>query len=120
MAMIHFDHDAVRKAYPNVVHIADGDDGDSNTGAFEQDWTRVTLVQSNIDAARTTLNNEAAAVKYQTDRTGEIPGSSQDTVYPSLGDQLDLLYKDIIAGTITTSGGFATAIKATKDKYPKP
>ena len=120
MTMIYFDHDAVRKAYPKVVHIADGDDSDSNTGAFEQDWTRVTLVQSNIDAARTTLNNEAAAVKYQTDRTGEIPGSSQDTVYPSLGDQLDLLYKDIVAGTITTSGGFATAIKATKDKYPKP
>ncbi len=120
MTMIYFDHEAVRKAYPNVVHIADGDDGDSDTGAFEQDWTRVTLVQSNIDAARTTLNAEVAAVKYQTDRTGEVPGSAQDTVYPSIGDQLDLLYKDIVAGTVTTSGGFATQIKATKDKHPKP
>mgnify|MGYP003311124233 CR=1 FL=1 len=48
MAMIHFDHEAVRKAYPNVVHIADGDDGDSDTGAFEQDWTRVTIVQLSL------------------------------------------------------------------------
>ena len=43
-----------------------------------------------------------------------------DTIYPSIGDQLDNLYKDIVAGTLTTSGAFATAIKAVKDKYPKP
>ena len=108
------DHDAIRKAYPNAVTVDDG------AGAFDSSGNSITLVQSNIDAARTTLNNEAAAVKYKTDRTGEITGSSQDTVYPTIGDQLDLLYKDIVAGTITTSGGFATAIKATKDKYPKP
>ena len=108
------DHEAIRKAYPNAVTI------DDSTGAFDSSGNKITLVQSNIDSARTTLNNEAAAVKYKTDRTGEVPGSSQDTVYPKIGDQLDLLYKDIVAGTLTTSGGFATAIKATKDKYPKP
>ena len=108
------DHDAIRKAYPNAVTI------DDRTGAFDASGNSITLVQSAIDAARVTLNNEDAAVKYKTDRTGEVPGSAQDTVYPSIGDQLDLLYKDIVAGTITTSGGFASAIKATKDKYPKP
>ena len=60
------------------------------------------------------------AVKYKKDRVGAYPGASQDTIYPTIGDQLDLLYKDIVAGTVTASGGFATAIKATKDKYPKP
>ena len=112
--MPQYDHEAIRKAYPNAVTIDDG------TGAFDSSGNSITLVQSNIDSARTTLNTEAAAVKYKTDRTGESPGSSRDTVYPSIGDQLDLLYKDIVAGTVTTSGGFATAIKATKDKYPKP
>jgi len=114
MASLFDDHDAIYKAYPNVVTIR------GEEGAFDEDNNKITLVQSNIDAARTTLNTEAAAVKYKTDRTGEIPGSSQDTVYPPIGDQLDLLYKDILAGTVTTSGGFATQIKATKDKYPKP
>ena len=107
------DHDAIRKAYPNTKTIDDG------TGAFDASGNKITLVQSNIDAARTTLNNEAAAVKYKTDRVGEYPGEG-DTVYPTIGDQLDLLYKDIVAGTVTTSGSFATAIKATKDKYPNP
>lgn len=40
--------------------------------------------------------------------------------YPSVKEQLDSLYKDIVAGTVTTSGAFATAIKVVKDKYPKP
>ena len=39
--------------------------------------------------------------------------------YPTIQEQLDSLYKDIVAGTVTTSGAFATAIKAVKDKYPK-
>ena len=108
------DHEAIRKAYPEAVTVDDG------TGAFDNVGAKITLVQSKIDEARTTLNAEAAAVKYKKDRVGADPGTSQDTIYPTIGDQLDLLYKDIVAGTVTTSGGFATAIKATKDKYPKP
>ena len=111
--MAHLDHDAIRRAYPNAKTIDDG------TGAFDASGNKLTLVQSNIDAARVTLNNEAAAVKYKKDRVGYPPGLG-DTVYPSIGEQLDLLYKDIVAGTVTISGGFATRIKATKDKYPKP
>jgi len=108
------DHQAIRKAYPNAVTIDDG------TGAFDASGNKITLVQSNIDAARTTLNAEAAAVKYRIDRLGfPIPGHG-DTTYLSIGDQLDLLYKDILVGKLDATGEFAKAIKATKDKYPKP
>lgn len=40
--------------------------------------------------------------------------------YPSLAEQLDLLYKDITAGKVDATGEFAKALKSTKDKYPKP
>ena len=103
------DHEAIRKAYPNAVTIDDG------TGAFDASGNSISLDQSLIDAARTTLNTEAAAVKYKTDRTTD--GS---TIYASFGDQLDMLYKDIVAGTNTTSGTWATHIKAVKDANPKP
>ena len=103
------DHEAIRKAYPNAVTIDDG------TGAFDASGNSISLDQSLIDAARTTLNTEAAAVKYKTDRTTD--GS---TIYASFGDQLDMLYKDIVAGTITTSCTWATHIKAVKDANPKP
>ena len=103
------DHDAIRKAYPSVAFI------DDTAGAFDKDGKSITLEQSKIDTARTTLNTEAAAVKYKTDRT--INGS---TIYASFGDQLDMLYKDIVAGKLDTTGTWATHIKAVKDANPKP
>ena len=103
------DHQAIRKAYPDAVTIDDA------TGAFKQDGTSISLVQSAIDSARATLDAEAAAVKYKTDRTTD--GS---TTYDTIGDQLDMLYKDILAGKLDTTGTWATHIKAVKDANPKP
>ena len=103
------DHDAIYKSYPTVVSINDF------TGAFDKDGNSVTLEQSKIDAARTTLDDEAAAVKYKTDRT-----TNGSTIYASFGDQLDMLYKDIVAGKLDTTGTWATHIKAVKDANPKP
>ena len=107
------DHEAIYKAYAGTVVSID-----DSAGAFDASGNSVSLDQSKIDSARATLNAEAAAILYQKQRTGEA--GTTDTIYPSIGDQLDNLYKDIVAGTVTTSGAFATAIKATKDKYPKP
>ena len=103
------DHQAIRKAYPDAVTI------DDSAGAFDASGNSVTLEQSKIDAARTTLDAEAAAIKYKTDRT--INGT---TIYASFGDQLDMLYKDIVAGKLDTSGTWASHIKNVKDSNPKP
>jgi|TARA_A100001011_G_scaffold66263_1_gene67288 hypothetical protein len=103
------DHEAIRKAYPDAVTIDDG------TGAFKADGSQITLVQSDIDAARVTLDAEAAAVKYKTDRTTD--GS---TTYDTIGNQLGMLYDDIIAGKVDATGSFAIHNKAVKDANPKP
>jgi len=68
-----------------------------------------------VTKARTELDEEAAKVKYKTDRT-----TNGSTIYASIGDQLDMLYKDIVAGKVDTSGTWATHIKAVKDANPKP
>ena len=104
------DHEAIYKAYAGTVVSID-----DSAGAFDASGNSVTLEQSKIDTARTTLNAEAAAVKYKTDRTTD--GS---TTYASFGDQLDMLYKDIVAGKLDTTGTWATHIKAVKDANPKP
>ena len=103
------DHEAIRKAYPDAVHINDA------IGAFKQDGTQITLVQSDIDAARVTLDAEALAVKYKTDRT-----TNGSTTYDTIGNQLDMLYADMLAGKLDTTGTWATHIKAVKDANPKP
>ena len=103
------DHNAIYKAYSGTVI------GINAQGAWDSNGNLVSLDQSKIDAARVTLDAEAVANKYKTDRTTD--GS---TVYASFGDQLDMLYKDIVAGKLDTTGTWATHIKAVKDANPKP
>ena len=103
------DHEAIYKAYPDAVTVDDG------TGAFDKDGKSITLEQSKIDTARTSLDAEAAAVKYKTDRTTD--GS---TIYDTIGNQLGMLYDDIIAGKVDATGSFAIHNKAVKDANPKP
>ena len=99
------DHEAIRKAYPDAVTIDDG------TGVFKADGTEITVVQSNVDAARVELNK----LKYQTERT-----FSGSTIYAPTGEQLAMIYDDIIAGKLDSTGSFAAHNKAVKDANPKP
>ena len=104
------DHEAIYTASAGTVVSID-----DSAGAFDKDGKSVTLEQSKIDTARTTLDAEAAAVKYKTDRTTD--GS---TIYDTIGNQLDMIYADLVAGKLDTTGTWATHIKAVKDANPKP
>ena len=101
------DHAAIRKAYPSIVTI---DDSFVDYG-LDSSGNKISIVQSDVDAARVELDK----LNYRNDRT--INGS---TTYSSFGDQLDMLYKDIVAGKLDTTGTWATHIKAVKDANPKP
>ena len=107
------DHEAIYEAYKSeakpVVSI------DDTAGAFDADGNSVTLDNTKIANARASLNATAATVKYKTDRT-----TNGSTTYSSIGDQLDMLYKDILAGKLDATGTWATHIKAVKDANPKP
>lgn len=103
------DHAAIRKAYPNTFSIDDA------AGAFDKDGKKINLVQSKINTARNTLDKEAAAVKYKTDRT-----TNGSTKYDTLSNQLDMLYHDLVAGKLDATGTWAKHIKAVKDANPKP
>ena len=110
------DHEAIYEAYKSeakpVVSI------DDTAGAFDADGNSVTLDQTKIDAARTALNTAAAAIAYKSQRTGA--DGTTDTIYDTICNQLDMLYKDMLAGKLDTTGTWATHIAAVKAKYPKP
>ena len=108
---MEFDYFAILKAYPDCTEVIDG------VGAFKSDGTKINLVQSDIDAARSTLDAEAAAVKYKTDRT-----TNGSKIYLPIGDQLDLLWHAIDADTDLKSkfSAFYNSIKEVKDANPKP
>ena len=108
-----YDHEAIYEAYKSeakpVVMV------DDSKGAFDADGNSVSLDQSKIDAARTALNTAAAALKYKTDRT-----TNGSTIYDTIGNQLGMLYDDLIAGKLDSTGTWATHVKAVKDANPKP
>lgn len=109
--MANLDHEAIAKAYPNAVTI------DDSAGALDSSGNSISLEQSKINAARATLDAEAAANKYKTDRT-----TDGATTYSSIGDQLDLLWHAIDADADLKSkfSAFYNSIKAVKDANPKP
>ena len=86
-------HTAIYALYPNVVMVDDG------LGAFDINDNKV-----EIDEALVNAWNDPNQYKYK--RASE---------YPSLPDQLDMLYHDRINSTDT----WMEAIQAVKTKYPK-
>ena len=97
-------HAAIRKAYPNVKKIDD-------SGVIEDfEGNTVTVEQSKIDAARIELNK----LNYQIDRqSGEIR-------YGTWKEQLEMLYDDMLAGKLDSTGTFFAHNKSVKDANPKP
>ena len=71
----------------------------------------VSIDQAKVDAARVELNK----LRYRDERT-EI-GS---VTYSSWREQLAMLYDDMIAGKLDTTGSFAAHNKSVKAANPKP
>jgi len=93
------DHEAIYRAYAGTVVSIN-----SETGAYDKDSNLVTIDNAKVTEARTAIDAELAATKYQRDRAAE---------YPSWQDQLDKIYHSGI-------DAWKADIKVIKDKYPKP
>tara|TARA_R100000329_G_C7427234_1_gene150196 strand:+ start:22 stop:303 length:282 start_codon:yes stop_codon:yes gene_type:complete len=88
---------AIRKIYTNVVTINDETctDKDGNVVAIDESL----------------VNAKIAENEYKENRRAE---------YPDLSEQLDKLYHDMTNNKLDTTGEWHKAVKAVKDKYPKP
>ena len=88
-----------------VKYVTGADENGTAIFSDTQPWT-----WAQVSAKQAELQADYDAKEYQRQRAAE---------YPELGEQLDKLYHDINNGTLTTSGGFFTALNAVKTKYPK-
>ena len=61
-----------------------------------------------------------AAMQASWDLENDSYRSQRRAAYDSLANQLDMLYADMLAGKLDTTGTWATHIKAVKDANPKP
>ena len=96
------DHEAIYESYKGIVVSID-----DSAGAFDKDGKSVTLDAVKIEAARKSLDDAAAAIKYKSDRAA---------AYASIGDQLDMQYWDAVNGTTTWKDHVAKV----KADHPKP
>ena len=60
--------------------------------------------------------NGGQSADYASFRTDRMVDGS----YPSIPDQLDMLFHDITDGNLDETGSWYKAVKATKDKFRKP
>ena len=89
---------------------------DSSNGVFKADGSQITIVQSNVDAARVELNK----LNYKDDR---VIGSATTSGYIPLQEQLDQLYHDMTDGKLgvaATTGSWYVGITSIKTAFPKP
>ena len=75
---MNYDHDAIRKAYPNVTLI------DDSVGIFDASGNSVSVAQTAVDAARVELNK----LNYRSDRvcllyTSPSPRDVEESRMPS-------------------------------------
>ena len=68
-------------------------------------------LSSSEETARNTEKADNDKVAYKNARAFQ---------FQSLGDQLDMLYHDLVAGKLDATGTWAKHIKAVKDANPKP
>jgi len=69
------------------------------------------------------LNDETATMPTEEEVNAKIDEleviQDRQIAYGSIGDQLDLLYKDLVAGNLDETGEWAKFIKQVKDDNPK-
>ena len=87
------------------------------TASFMTGDTYASLKWKSEDLTKPTEDEwDTALAKVQSDWTAQAYARDRATSYPSVGDQLDMLMKDMKNGTTTHQ----TACEAVKTKYPKP
>jgi len=86
---------------------------DTGSGAKITTW--------NVSGIKKPTNSQLTAVDADATKlnTNNAVKKKRRREYNSLADQLDMLYKDIVADKLDTTGDWAKHIKAVKDANPK-
>ena len=79
------------------------------------------IAEWNVDglAEPTTSQLNALDSDANTVETNNGVRNTRESAYGKIGDQLDLLYKDLVAGKVDATGEWAKHIKAIKDANQK-
>ena len=96
-------------------------DGTDNEAISSIDaYSTITNDHATKKAAEDKAVADAATAQTEYEKTYVYKRHNDEiTKYAQIGEQLDQLYKDMVAGKLDTTGTWATGIKAVKDAHPK-
>ena len=83
-------------------------------GIYDNDLARIDWQDESISQP-SDADIETELVRLQTEYNAQEYARKRQAEYPSMGDQLDMIYKDMKNGTST----HADAVEVVKTKYPK-
>ena len=84
---------------------------------------RVQMSDTEVAVGFSTVTRDPSRTQYIADRLRAPDGDHTKSSYPSIGEQLDMLYKDIDSGKFgenAKTSQFYLSIKNVKDSSPKP
>jgi hypothetical protein len=97
-------HEAVYNTHKNVTSIID-------EVCYDKDGNQIYINNGLVEQEAERLKLERSKTEYRRDRAKE---------YPTLAEQLDMLWHAIDSGTLNKSSDFYTTLKSVKEQYPKP
>ena len=103
------------KANSKTVNFTRGD------VVIQNDGSGAKIIEWNIDGLTKPTDSQLASYETagNTEETNNKIRATRKTAYGDIGDQLDLLYKDMLAGKGDSTGEWFKKIKAVKDANPK-
>ncbi len=107
---------AIKAKHSSLTRVVNGVRetlSDSEYNATIDQWATANAA---TDARNELIANGGASADYASFRTDRMVDGS----YPSIPDQLDMLFHDITDGKLGKTGSWYKAVKATKDKFRKP
>ena len=107
---------AIKAKHSSLTRVGNGVRetlSDSEYNATIDQWATANAA---TDARNELIANGGASADYANLRTDSMVAGS----YPSIPDQLDMLFHDITDGKLDETGSWYKAVKATKDKFTKP
>ena len=87
---------------------------DDGNGQYIKEWNISSEKAKPTDSQLDAVASEATKLF-----NNNVIRDKRKAAYGDIGDQLDLLYKDIVANKLDTTGEWAKKIKAIKDANPK-
>ena len=106
----------VKAEHPTIKKMVNGVTSEMSASEYEatiDEWATNSAARDVRNDLKANGGQSADYASFRTDR--KVDGS-----YPSIPDQLDMLFHDITNGKLGKTGSWYKAVKATKDKFTKP